>query len=252
MKKINLFKNKKVMLSLLVSLFLVIGGKVWAATITHNNKVYYLGSYHTEEDAAKAYDKKALELYGDNARRNFPELTAEDLAKISYTPFENLSKNQQGMIRNVPKTSIYVGVHRINEKKSGRIWCAAITQNDKTFYIGCYDSEEEAAIAYDEKALELYGEDANLNFPHLTTKERKALKDKIAKKYPTRQKSSPYIGIYFKTNGLSYKKWGAAITHRNKKYRLGLFNSQEEAAHAYDLKALELYGWEAKLNFPLD
>lgn len=33
----------------------------------------YIGSYATPEEAARAYDKKALELWGDRAVLNFPE-----------------------------------------------------------------------------------------------------------------------------------------------------------------------------------
>jgi hypothetical protein len=41
--------------------------------INKDDKRYYLGTYGTAEQAAKARDKKALELYKDSARLNFPE-----------------------------------------------------------------------------------------------------------------------------------------------------------------------------------
>jgi len=46
--------------------------KKWAAQIHCNNKKYYLGYFHDEIEAAKAYDKKAVELHGDFACLNFP------------------------------------------------------------------------------------------------------------------------------------------------------------------------------------
>ena len=46
--------------------------KKWKAYITHKGKRINLGCYIDEEDAARAYDKKAIELYGKNARTNFP------------------------------------------------------------------------------------------------------------------------------------------------------------------------------------
>lgn len=43
----------------------------WMATIT-NGKNIHLGSFSSPQDAARAYDAKALELFGEFARINFP------------------------------------------------------------------------------------------------------------------------------------------------------------------------------------
>ncbi len=42
----------------------------WHARITHNYKKIYLGRFETKEEAAKAYNAKALELFGPFARLN--------------------------------------------------------------------------------------------------------------------------------------------------------------------------------------
>ena len=46
--------------------------KPWLAGIRFQGKSYALGSYTTEEEAARVYDKKALELHGEFALLNFP------------------------------------------------------------------------------------------------------------------------------------------------------------------------------------
>ena len=55
-------------------------------------------------------------------------------------------------------TSVYIGVHEVD-----RGFKAAITCNRKCTIIGYYENEKLAAIAYNEKAEELYKEYANLN-----------------------------------------------------------------------------------------
>lgn len=45
----------------------------WRAGIQLNGKRIHLGCFATEVEAAKAYDKKAFELFGPDAFLNFPE-----------------------------------------------------------------------------------------------------------------------------------------------------------------------------------
>lgn len=44
----------------------------WVATITINGQRIALGSYTDEEEAARAYDRAAPEVFGEFARTNFP------------------------------------------------------------------------------------------------------------------------------------------------------------------------------------
>jgi len=57
-------------------------------------------------------------------------------------------------------SSQYKGVHWVKSEKN---WRAVITCNKKMIYIGRFDDETAAAMAYDEKAKELFGEYASLN-----------------------------------------------------------------------------------------
>lgn len=43
----------------------------------HNKHNYYLGSFRDEVEAARAYDAKAKEIFGEFARLNFPDVSGE-------------------------------------------------------------------------------------------------------------------------------------------------------------------------------
>lgn len=58
------------------------------------------------------------------------------------------------------KTSKFLGVSRHKETQR---WVATAGKNKKSIYVGLFKTQEEAALAYNAKALELHGEFANLN-----------------------------------------------------------------------------------------
>jgi hypothetical protein len=59
-------------------------------------------------------------------------------------------------------SSQYKGVHWVKSEKN---WRAVITCNKRVIYIGRFDDEKAAAMAYDAKAKELFGEYAAPNLP---------------------------------------------------------------------------------------
>lgn len=60
---------------------------------------------------------------------------------------------------------------------------------------------------------------------------------------------SKYIGVYWSE---SSKKWYSRIRHEGKQIYLGLYDTEEAAATAYDKKAYELRGDNSKFNFKLE
>lgn len=82
----------------------------------------------------------------DNRRSNLREAT------VQQNNF-NRSKRQNC-------TSKYKGVKRVSNSKT---WEAYITKSGVAYRIGSYKTEEEGAMAYNEKAIELFGSYAKLN-----------------------------------------------------------------------------------------
>jgi len=131
-------------------------------------------AFYNERDAAIYAEYHYRRLY-DNSKPNFPELSDSDLeleyqnalAKLDVEQCIVRSNSLQGLKKIEEATSKYVGVH----KKDGTRWAAKIQYRRKGVYIASFsinkydDAEILAARAYDRKALELYGDEARLNFP---------------------------------------------------------------------------------------
>ena len=88
-----------------------------------------------------------------------------DDATVKNNTIENLrisdaSGNGHNKTKNLNATSQHSGVS-YNKAKSK--WTATITKDKRRYNLGDYDEEKDAAIAYNAKATELYGEFANLN-----------------------------------------------------------------------------------------
>jgi hypothetical protein len=145
----------------------------WSVVTRDPNDPYAEYYYTSEHDAAIVADFIAKRKYGKLANLNFPTLTSDELnkayngilQKYGSSRYERTSKSNQGKkITSDRKTSKYVGVSLNKSSKNNILWRAMICKDRKEHVLGYFDSDEEAAKAYDQKALELYGENAKLNF----------------------------------------------------------------------------------------
>lgn len=127
---------------------------MWRCRIMIQRKEFTLGEYSTAIEAAQSYNIAAQHLFGEFANLNeVPEPNLELINKVrNKIALRDLA---------VPSNST-TGYRGVQVAKSGN-YVAKIFIKPKQVAIGYYDTALEAAEAYNQKALELFGDKAQLN-----------------------------------------------------------------------------------------
>jgi hypothetical protein len=151
--------------------------QLWQVQITVDKVVHTLGRFDDEIDAACAYDAAALRLLDAREaqfRMNFPDANPRPAIRKQVREEDwSLPRKRRNA------SSVYFGVTRVRSatSASGAAWVVYITARDgegnrRRHYLGTYDDEKAAALAYDRAALHLLGTKPRtpLNFPRESRK----------------------------------------------------------------------------------
>eukprot|EP00798_Chlamydomonas_sp_ICE-L_P011111 gene11111-18734_t len=195
-------------------------------------------AFDTDVEAAKAYDSSILAA-GRKDKLNFPQ--------PGGTGRGSGAKSQRGG-GGLRVTSQYKGV---SWNSACSKWVAVLWDRElkRARHIGSYESEEDAARAYDREAIKMLGPDAGLNF-------RESANEYLASQLARGAASAATASIADHSSSKSSSQYrGVRVWGGGKQHFVGSYSSELEAAREYDKAVLRLRGQDARsrsrMNFPL-
>lgn len=196
---------------------------------------YYAMRKHPEKNSTQAMHRVILgltdpEINVDHINGNRLDNQRHNLRICSH------AENMRNMKLNSKNTSGFKGV--VFRKDSG-LWRARITFNGKRITLGHFNTAEEAAHAYNEACIKYHRDFARPNT--ISNFQKPAIKTLK----PSKLNSSGFRGVSFIK---SQNRFRATIQVNKKSIIIGSFKTAEEAASAYNQKAVELLGGKARLN----
>ncbi|KAL0029642.1 hypothetical protein WJX79_010174 [Trebouxia sp. C0005] len=136
----------------------------WEAHIWDDRHQIYLGGFNSEEDAARAHDVMAIKCRGADSITNY----SPDDYSTFLPQLQKLTKDEvrQLLMRKSSSFARGVSKYRGVTKHKGGKWEARLGQSktSKHSYLGLFDSEEDAAKAYDTATINRFGHGMPVNF----------------------------------------------------------------------------------------
>jgi hypothetical protein len=199
-----------------------------------------LGDWPSEEEAAAAYDSAARYYRGEGAARNGTGAPARSQEELQRRASEARAVERGD-------TSAYRGVTNDPERPG---WTAQIGIDGWSYFLGRFAEETQAARAAD-MAIRQYRPESPTNFDGEEARtvaeiRRWARRLKSEEGLEGKSTGSRYRGVWWDRR---QEKWVAEIKVDGEKNHLGRFESEVEAARAYDEAALRRHD-PANTNFP--
>ena len=142
---------------------------------------------------------------------------------------------RQGVRKGKKGTTLYYGVI-----KAGRGWTSGITAFGKKYHLGYYQTEIEAARAYDIAAEEHHGKFAQTNGIS-----EDVIPQKCSRLYHKWGKSSIYKGVY---RNKQRDGWCVMIRLNKERVFLGMYEEEIHAGRAFDIAAKKHRGPDTITN----
>ncbi len=210
-------------------------------------RIVHAGVWLTEKGAALAHDRMVLFL-GASRELNFPK-RAKKLGPASQAELRKLARLEyrraSGRVR-------YEGVTRQTEGFREGAFSARVTLEGKTFALGIWPTEREAALARDRALLGFGADDVQLNLPRAAKKLGGASVAELRRLAHARHQeltggSSPFWGVYWDS---AQELWAVRVRIDGTFRHVGHFADEKQAALIRDRVEKWRNGKNARLNFP--
>lgn len=138
--------------------------------------------------------------------------------------------------------SPFKGVVWQKRKNNTGAWKAQLVVRGEIKYLGVFDTDVEAAAAYNAAAIDHFGDFAFLNDLTLPASDLRS----HTRRQVNRTNPSGFKGV---TYDVDRGKWMAQLTYKGVSHLKKRYPTAEAAAQAYDTVAREVFGPEAITNF---